>query len=226
MPDPQAALVYLTRAAEHADAMAVVLPTQFRFAGDLVEAAVLADDLPLAEDALKTRLEESARRLPLPWTVAMARRGRGLLLAATGRTEEALSTLDEAVAVFDTRLAMPFEHARTRFVRGQVHRRSGHRRAARDDLRAALATFESLGARVWAVRAAQELAKVAGRAPGSGLTPAERVVADLAAAGRSNKEIAAELLISARTVESQLSTVYRKLGIRSRAQLRAHLSRG
>jgi DNA-binding CsgD family transcriptional regulator len=155
----------------------------------------------------------------------MARRGRGLLTFANGRLGEALSALDEAVEVFDTKLAMPFERARTLYVRGQVHRRAGHRRDSRRDLTEAAAAFDSLGARVWAARAAQDLGKVAGRRPGSGLTPAERAVAQLAAAGRSNKEIAAELVISARTVESQLSSVYRKLGIRSRAQLRDRLSR-
>lgn len=225
VPDANAALRYLTRAAEHADAMAVVLPTQFRFLGDLVEAAVLANDLSLAEEVLKTRLEEPARRLPLPWTVAMARRGRGLLSAASARLGEALSALDEAVNVFDAGFVMPFERARTLYVRGQVHRRCGHRRDARRDLAEAASVFDGLGARVWAARAAQDLGKVAGRKPGSGLTPAERAVAELAAAGRSNKEIAAELVISARTVESQLSSVYRKLGLRSRAQLRDRLSR-
>jgi DNA-binding NarL/FixJ family response regulator len=115
---------------------------------------------------------------------------------------------------------MPFERGRTLLARAQVHRRAGRRRAARQDGEAARQTFETLGARVWATRAAQELGRIGGRtSAGLTLSPSERLVADLAAAGRSNREIAAELVVSVRTVESQLSAVYRKLDIRSRASL-------
>ncbi len=89
VPDHPAALRYLTRALDHADAMAVVLPTQFRFLGDLVEAAVQAGDLDLADRVLGERLEGPADRLPLPWIEAMAARGRGFLDAARGERDEA-----------------------------------------------------------------------------------------------------------------------------------------
>jgi DNA-binding CsgD family transcriptional regulator len=225
VPDPSAALRYLTRAVEHTDAMEVALPTQFRFLGDLVEAAILAGDLALAEQVLHDRLEEPATRLPLPWIRAMAARGRGLLAAARGKLDEAVGWLDLAVGVFDGGLPMPFERARTLLARGQVHRRAGHRRAAREDIGAALAAFGSMGARAWGNRATQELGRVGGRTPaGSGLTASERVVSELAAAGRSNREIAAELVVSVRTVESQLSAAYRKLDVQSRGQLRGALA--
>jgi DNA-binding CsgD family transcriptional regulator len=226
-PDPPAALGYMTRALGHADAIEVVLPTQFRFLGDLVEAAVLAGDPELAERVLADRLEAAADRQPLPWTVAMARRGRGLVAAARGDLDAAIACYDSALAVFDTALAMPFEHGRTRYGRGRVHRRAGHRRAARDDLAAAVATFESLGATAWSAQARHESGRLGGRAPNdSALTTAERTVARLAASGRTNREIADELQVSVRTVESQLSTVYRKVGVRSRGRLAYALAAG
>ena len=149
VPDHPAALRYLTRALDHADAMAVVLPTQFRFLGDLVEAAVQAGDLDLADRVLVERLEGPAERLPLPWIEAMAARGRGFLDAARGERDEAIRHFDRAIAIFDDRLPMPFERARTLLARGQVHRRANHRRAARDDVSAALAVFQALGAAAW-----------------------------------------------------------------------------
>ena len=79
----------------------------------------------------------------------------------------------------------------------------------------ALAIFEELGARLWAEKARAELRRISGRAPPSeALTETERRVAELAARGRTNKEIAAELYMGLSTVESHLSHVYRKLGVR------------
>jgi DNA-binding CsgD family transcriptional regulator len=229
--DASAALGYLTRALEHADAIEVRLPTQFRFLGDLVEAAVLAGDLGLAEHVLAGRLEAMAHRQPLPWTVAMAHRGRGLVATAQGDMTNAQQQFDQAIAVFETALAMPFERARTLYVRGQAHRRAGHRRAARIDLGHAAKIFAELGASAWLGLAERDLGRLGGRAPtGSALTTSERRVAERAASGRSNREIAAELMISTRTVESQLSAAYRKLAVRSRGQLagalRAEAARG
>jgi DNA-binding CsgD family transcriptional regulator len=225
IPNPPEALAYLTRGLAHADAMEVKLPTQFRFLGDLVEAAVLVGDLDLAERVLHERLEESATRLPLPWTQAMAARGRGLLEAAQRDLDSAIGHFDLAVDIFTDELPMPFECARTQLGRGQVHRRGGQRRAAREDVVTAQGTFEALGARVWARRATEELGRIGGRASsGNALTASERAVAELAAEGRSNREIAAELVVSVRTVESQLSAAYRKLGIGSRGLLRNALA--
>jgi DNA-binding CsgD family transcriptional regulator len=205
--------------------MHVVLPTQFRFLGDLVEAAVLAGNRELADRVLVDRLERPARTLPLPWVRAMAARGRGLLEAASGRLDGAIASLDAAADLFGNEMPMPFELARTRLARGQAHRRGGHRRLAREDFEAARRTFEALGARAWAGRAAAEGERIGGRsAAGHTLTPSERLVADLAAGGRSNREIAAELVVSVRTVESQLSAAYRKLDIRSRVELRDALA--
>jgi DNA-binding NarL/FixJ family response regulator len=103
---------------------------------------------------------------------------------------------------------------------GVVLRQTLQKRAARDALDEAFAIFVKLGARLWAEKARAELARISGRrAGGDELTETETRVAELAAAGRSNKEIAAELFMGVSTVEAHLSHVYRKLGIRSRAGL-------
>jgi DNA-binding NarL/FixJ family response regulator len=80
--------------------------------------------------------------------------------------------------------------------------------------------LERLGATIWAERAREELSRISGRAPASGeLTPSEHRVAELVAQGRTNREVAAALFLAERTVETHLSHVYRKLGIRSRTEL-------
>jgi DNA-binding NarL/FixJ family response regulator len=107
-----------------------------------------------------------------------------------------------------------------------VHLRAGRRRLARADLEQAESVFTELGAKVWARRATAELGRVGGRSPSRWeLTSSERSVAGLAAAGRSNREIADVLVISVRTVESHLAATYRKLGVRSRVQLATALAR-
>jgi len=116
----------------------------------------------------------------------------------------------------------PFELARERLILGGVARRRRQWGAARTALQAALDGFETLGAPLWAERARAELARVGGRAPADGaLTPTERRVAELIAAGRTYQEAADELFISPKTVQWNLSKVYKKLGIKSRAELPA-----
>ncbi len=119
---------------------------------------------------------------------------------------------------------MPFELGRTLLVKGAVGRRDGRARAARGSLEEALVTFQNLGARLWVLRAQAELGKIGGKAAGRPeLSDGERRVAELAAVGRTNKEIAAELYVSVRGVEQHLSSVYRKLDIRSRTELAIHM---
>jgi DNA-binding NarL/FixJ family response regulator len=141
------------------------------------------------------------------------------LLAAAGDLPGALGSLDEAVK-HHAGLPDPFELARTLLVQGTVRRRAKQKRPAREALHAALALFERLGAVPWAEIARAELAAIAGRpAPTGELTPTEERVASLAAAGRTNREIAETLFLSVRTVETHLSHAYHKLGARSRTEL-------
>jgi DNA-binding NarL/FixJ family response regulator len=103
---------------------------------------------------------------------------------------------------------------------GSVHRRARRKRLAREALAEAEAIFDSLPAPLWAERARKEAARIGGRvSSGTELTEAERRVAELVAEGRTNAEVASELVVSRRTVEWNLTNIYRKLGVRSRTEL-------
>ena len=115
---------------------------------------------------------------------------------------------------------MPFERARTLLAQGVALRHARRRRDARATLEEARAAFASLGAVLWEEKAAAELGRIGGRqAAGDELTPAEERVAALVAEGHTNKEVAAALFLTERTVEFHLTHVYRKLGVRSRSEL-------
>jgi DNA-binding CsgD family transcriptional regulator len=142
-----------------------------------------------------------------------------MVAAAQGASDAAIGAFQRALVQHE-RAAVPFEHARTLLELGAAQRRARRRREARATLTDALNTFDSLGAVPWARRTTDELARISGRRPGSpGLTATERRIAALVADGRTNKEVAAALFLSPRTVEAYLRQVYRKLGVRSRTEL-------
>jgi DNA-binding CsgD family transcriptional regulator len=119
---------------------------------------------------------------------------------------------------------IPFERARTELCFGERLRRRGDRREARAHLRSALATFDKLGARAWMARGDAELRASGERlqpreASREQLTPREMQIALSVAGGQSNREVAAALYVTPKTVEFHLTHIYRKLGIRSRSQL-------
>jgi DNA-binding NarL/FixJ family response regulator len=119
----------------------------------------------------------------------------------------------------------PFEHGRTLLVAGRVQRRARQKAAARSSLEQAIAIFDALPAPLWAERAREEIARL-GKRPAArhDLTETERRVAELAAKGLKNREVAAQLFVSPKTVEANLARIYRKLGIHSRAELGARLA--
>ena len=198
-------------------------PSLARFTVDFVQALI---ELGRLEDAAEACgwYESHAARLGRRGALASARRCRGLLAAARGDLDEAREILEAALVEHD-RAPMPFERARTLLALGSVLRRARERRAARESLAQASAIFEELGAALWAEKAGAELARIGGRTARPGeLTPAEKRIAELVGQGRSNKEVAAELVVTVRTVESNLTRVYRKLGVRSRAELVHRLS--
>ena len=219
---PAEADAYLSRAVELERAMGVREPAYFRVVPDEVEALVALGRLDEAE-ALLAPFEEAGKNLDRAWTIATGARCRALVLAARGDLDGASAAADEAVRVHD-HLPLPFELGRTLLVRGTVERRAKRKREARDTLTKALEVFEWLGAALWADKARAELARIGGRALSSmDLTPTEARVAELVAAGSTNREAADALFVSIHTVEANLKRIYRKLGIRSRTELASAL---
>lgn len=191
---------------------------------DLVEAAVRVGRPGEAAEGFAL-YENWAGHTGQPWTMALVHRCRALL-AEDGAAE----------AHFRTALALvgpderPFEQARTHLLYGEWLRRAKRKAEARTHLSVALTTFERLGAAPWAQRAAQELTATGHTAGGRGpagtasaaaavLTPQELQIVRLAAQGLSNKDIAAQLFLSPRTIGAHLYKAYPKLGVMSRGEL-------
>jgi DNA-binding CsgD family transcriptional regulator len=140
----------------------------------------------------------------------------------------ARSSVSEACRVFGIHRSTYYawkrrveRHGRTELALGAAQRRAKQRRRARETLGRALASFEKYGAALWAEKARIELAAIGGRISTRGeLTPTEQ----LAAEGRSNREIAATLYVTPKTVEFHLRHVFAKLGVGSRTQLARRLT--
>lgn len=189
---------------------------------DAVEAMIHVNRLDDAE-RLTELVERNASRLDRAWMLAVGARCRGTLLAASGDLAGAASAAETAMQQHD-RVPMPFERARTQLLLGQIQRRQRKKDRSASTIRDALAVFEALRTPLWADRARAELERTSvGRQRGAGLTPSERRVAELAASGMTNRDVAATLFISPKTVEADLARIYRKLGIRSRAELGQHI---
>ena len=165
------------------------------------------------------KLSTHALAVPSPWTVAVVARSRGMLEAASGDAVTAVTTLEDALHKA-ARLGEPFELGRTLLALGAVQRRAKRWADARRSLEEAKLTFEQIEAHLWLKRVEEELGRVPGRrSSGEKLTPTERRVAELVVEGRPNKEVAAALFVSVKSVEANLSRIYTKLGVRSRSEL-------
>jgi DNA-binding CsgD family transcriptional regulator len=219
------ALEWLLRLDEKAERMGVADPGVLRFMPDLIEALVGVGRLDDADRRLRA-YEERGLQLGRRSALAAAARCRGLLLAARGDLVGALTELERSLTEFEP-LELPLERARTLLALGKIRRRAKQKRPARESLEQALQTFDELGARLWAERCREELARIGGRVRSAGeLTATERRVAELVAEGRPNKEVAAALFVTVKAVEANLSRVYAKLGVRSRAELAGRIARG
>jgi DNA-binding CsgD family transcriptional regulator len=198
-------------------------PLGAAFLADEIEALVGLGDLDRAH-TLTDQLEATGRARDRAWALGAAARCRGLAIAAAGDLAGAGAALDEAVRQH-LRVPMPFELARTLVARGQVQRRRKERLAAKQSLEEAIDIFATRGAVLWAERARLELGRL-GLRPGDGhdLTKTERRVAEMVASGLTNREVAAQLFISPRTVEANLSKIYSKFGVRSRTELAAKMA--
>ncbi|GLW11681.1 transcriptional regulator [Microtetraspora sp. NBRC 13810] len=183
---------------------------------DLVEAAVRSGEPDRARPAF-ARYDRWARQ---PYTRALAERCRALLCPGAEAEEHYLAALKVG--------GQPFQHARTSLLYGEWLRRSRRRGAAVAHLQAALETFERLEAAPWAERARGELEATGAKAPHAAargilpeLTPQELQIVRLAGQGLSNKDIAAQLFLSPRTIGYHLYKAYPKLGVTSRGELAA-----
>jgi DNA-binding CsgD family transcriptional regulator len=189
-----------------------------RSEGDEVEALLALGRLAEAE-AVCARFA----RFNDPWQRTISCRSRALLSAARGDVPGSIREFDLALDAHAA-LPMPLERARTLLAYGGMLRRAKQKRAARERLQEALAILNALGATAWIKRAEAELSRVAPASAGAGmLTPTESTVAGLVATGRTNKEVAAELFLSVKTVEANLSRIYAKLNVRSRSELVARV---
>ncbi len=223
--EPTRAVESLGAAWEYLEREGVDEPGAFPVAPDLVEALVEVGELEEADRVL-VRLRDLAQQQEHPWGLVSARRCDALLrLVSEGYDEEATTGLRDAAEDYGT-LGLRFDRARSLLSLGRAQRRQRKWGTARTTLETAAAAFDELGSPGWAEATRVELSRVGGRRPSTTdeLTPTERRVAELAADGLANKEIASTLFVSVRTVEEHLKKTYAKLGIRSRTQLARRLS--
>jgi DNA-binding CsgD family transcriptional regulator len=213
-----AAAEELRAARDVAEALGMRDPALVASLVDEAEAAAAANLLDQADEALT--VAQGLASQPA-WAPPLLLRARGALAARRGSLEEGESELGRALSQASP---LPLQRGRTLLALGSVQRRLRKRGAARETLHDALVTFEDIGAQLWAQRAREEIERLGGRAPAGGLTPAEQRIAELVAAGKTNKEVAAILVVADRTVESALTQIYRKLDVRSRTELARKLA--
>jgi len=220
---PEQAITNLGAVWEHTQREGVEDPGAFPVAGDLAEALAQAGRREVAGEVVR-RLGGLAAAQQHPWGLATVDRAAAVLQLTGGYDEAAAAQLAQAASAYQA-LGAGWDAARALMFLGRAQRRAKKRAAARQSLEAARAGFEALGCPGWALAAGAELDRISGRraAPPGGLTPGERRVAELAAGGLSNKQVAAQLYLSVATVEAHLSRVYAKLGVGSRTQLARRL---
>ena len=211
------------RLAATMDADGLVEPLGTRFEPDWIEACVGVGDLTTARTALE-RLQRRHDLLPRPWTMLGLARSRLLIAGATGHeTTDLIEQLVDCIRALPTG-AVPFDRARSLLVIGLAHRRARRKLAAREALLAAAAEFDAIGAIGFAARARTDADRTGARASAKDeLSSSELRVAELAATGATNREIADALFISPKTVEANLARIYRKLAIGRRVELAAAL---
>jgi DNA-binding CsgD family transcriptional regulator/exonuclease VII small subunit len=195
-------------------------PTRLSFWPTYAAALARSGQVPQAVRLLRP-YEQRAAACARRSAMAAASRARGVLHACRHHYDDALAAFDASLAHLDG-LGMPLDEAMTRFERGRLLRRAGQRRAAARDIGAARLLFVGLRAQPFLDRCEQELGSeppaLAGpdRPP---LTARQLLVARAAAAGKSNREIAAELYISVKAVEFHLGQILARLDLDSRTQI-------
>ena len=219
--DPPLALQHLDAAWSIADELGIAEPgRRQRLEGDLGEALVACGQLDRADRVADEQLT-IGRRTDRPTLVGVGWRVRGLALAARGDLAHAVTALDKAVEAHH-RSPLPLELPRSHLALGQVHRRLRDLAPARGNLEAAAHQFTALGATAWMSITQAQLVRLGAPRTATQLTATETRVAVLAGRGKNNREIAAELFLSTRTVEGHLAATYRKLNVRGRGDLAHH----
>jgi DNA-binding NarL/FixJ family response regulator len=207
-------------------ALPAVLPAQRPFAAaDLVEAQLARGDSAAAEEALAAG-EAAAARSGAPWAAAVVGVARTAVLLARGRSRDAVAA---AGAACEAAAGAPLTSARARLALGRALAAASERRAAVEALIAAESALDGFGAARRRDEAARELRRLGHRVvrpareatagPLGPLTAREREIAELVAAGRTNREVADQLVLSTRTIEAHLRNIYGKLDVRSRVEL-------
>jgi DNA-binding CsgD family transcriptional regulator len=185
--------------------------------------ALIGSGRTVDAEAFCVEIEGQAHRSGRESAAAVALTGRALLDAGAGRLDDARSAVAAALSWYDTS-ALRFDRARTLLISGQISRRAKAKSEARALLTEAEQEFARFGATAWRVQATAELARVNVRPSAPlALTETERLVAKLAASGLSNRDVADRTFLAVKTVEANLARAYRKLGIRSRAELGARM---
>jgi DNA-binding CsgD family transcriptional regulator/tetratricopeptide (TPR) repeat protein len=222
--DHRAAVEVLADAQRLQERLGYLHPGVIRSSADLLEALVGAGETARARELLDVLAARSTRARSA-WGDAVTLRCRGLLALATGGDKAAAVTWLRRAADAGRRQPDPLEHGRCLLALGAGLRRARQRVEARATLHEATEVFDGIGAEVWRARCVAELTRAGERAAGSrsrsALTPMQASVVDLLVTGSSNKEIAARLFVSTKTVEAHLSAIYRELGVRSRTELAA-----
>ncbi|HEV7720860.1 MAG TPA: AAA family ATPase [Iamia sp.] len=225
--DHEAAVAHLDVGYAVAERMALVDPGRTRLRTDHVESLLAIGDRARAAELLD-QYEDRARVVDRASALAAVARCRALAAAADGDEAAAAAAVTEAQAQHARAPsgAFAFDRARTLLVAGRLHRRGRRKRAARVALTEAQEAFVALGARRFAEQAGAELDRLGLRpAAPDGLTPTEQRVAELAARGLTTRQVADAAFLSPKTVEANLTRIYRKLGVGSRAELGAWFAR-
>jgi DNA-binding NarL/FixJ family response regulator len=223
--DHAAALRWLEPLPAMLDELGVRNPGAYPFAPDMLEALVTAGRVDDAERLVRWVIDGTGTG-DHPWARSMAARGRGLIMLARGEHESAVAALREALSTHDE-LRMPLERGRALLLLGSAQRRARRRSDAAATLERAVATFRELGASSFEARTQDERRRLGVRSVADDeLTPTEHRVAELVAEGLTNREVAAALFMSTKTVEANLTRIYRSLGLRSRSELARRFTRG
>jgi DNA-binding CsgD family transcriptional regulator len=214
-------------------AQGVAEPSVLRWHSDLASGLVAIGELEEAEQTIQLGREGIVNQTHNTGVTSRLDRAEALLRAERGDVEPAVHLLGAAARRFQL-LGQPIEQGHTLLVLGQVERRRRRHAAARAAVGDAITLFTRIGAKPWMDQATRTLARVAGGAsdprerpdPAAALatlTATEAGIASMVREGASNREIAARMFLSVKTVEAALTRVYRKLGVRSRTQLSSRL---